>query len=1184
MAAGVELPMRRAGGGGIAMEFPAGDEEVVQSPPRLPKRLRRRLLDVDKSPSTIEEIEAKLRDADLRRQKYYEKLSNKARSKPRSFMSSSFQEEDRGLRLEAKLQAAEQKRLSILAKAQMRLARFDELRQAAKICCEDERVKCRAKVESCVQQAEANRMLLLKACKQRRASHRERYAQSLWQRIVREEHVRAAIHQKRATAEIKRLGLLEAEKKRAHARLLQVRHIVKSVSQQREMERRKKNDQLEDRIQKARRQRAEYLRQRGRLHGNAQENWDRMPTEAELLSEKVARCWRRFVRLQRTTLTLAKAFSSLGIDEKSAKSMPFEQIALLIESPSTLQVVKSLLGRIESRLKVSRAVNPANCLSSLENIDHLLKLVATPKKSVTSRSSLKSREAKIVGSVRQSNRGLDRLPRYLVRVVLCAYMILGHPDAIFSVMGERESALAKSAEAFVQMFELLIKIILEGPMQCSDVHPDSIASKRCTFRSQLADFDKAWCSYLSCFVIWKVKDAQLLEEDLVKAVCQLEASMIQTCKLTPEGDSHPLSHDDMKSSQHQFAESQRLLKEMVQHLSGNAGIEHMEGALSETRSRYLRVNENGSPLGLPMTLSFALSQSKTNFSPVLSMVSSSSESGIPVESNQIRSHVVRSLFKNATTSSPGGSIISELSIGSDGQLGSSIKKLFAENEVLVNEFLHHHRCSFSVGWGDADFNPSSIEGKIKETMEKAFWDCIMESVKQDQPNYDQVVQLMREVRDEICEMAPQSWKEDIFAAIDVEIFSQVLKSGNLDVDYLGKILEFSLITLQKLSAPVNEEKMKGARQRLFSELTEICQSRDESNYPCVMAMITGLRFVLEQIQTLKKEISKARVRLMEPLIKGPAGLDYLRNAFANRYGSPCDANASLPSTLRWISSVLTCKDQEWEEHISLTSALEGSDSPAQGCLPSTTLQTGGSILVRTSGVQTPISTYGRTTTVSQQPECKGETVDLVVRVGLLKLVSRVSGLSHEDLPETLFLNFRRLTSVQAQIQKIIVISTSILICRQILLSEKVVANPVDMENIISKRAKQLLDLLDRVEDADIKDIVEVICELDKVGDEVSDAGQLQARKEVAARMLAKSLQAGDAVFERVMNAVYSALRGVVLGGSGVRGRKLAEMALRKVGAAVLSERVVEAAEVLILAATISVMVHGQWYKYLTDRM
>lgn len=61
--------------------------------------------------------------------------------------------------------------------------------------------------------------------------------------------------------------------------------------------------------------------------------------------------------------------------------------------------------------------------------------------------------------------------------------------------------------------------------------------------------------------------------------------------------------------------------------------------------------------------------------------------------------------------------------------------------------------------------------QVRQTMEKAFWDGITESIQED--NYDRVVELMKEVRDELCEMAPQSWKQDIMEAIDVEILSQV---------------------------------------------------------------------------------------------------------------------------------------------------------------------------------------------------------------------------------------------------------------------------------------------------------------------------------------------------------------------------------------------------------------------------
>lgn len=143
---------------------------------------------------------------------------------------------------------------------------------------------------------------------------------------------------------------------------------------------------------------------------------------------------------------------------------------------------------------------------------------------------------------------------------------------------------------------------------------------------------------------------------------------------------------------------------------------------------------------------------------------------------------------------------------------------------------------------------------------------------------------------------------------------------------------------------------------------------------------------------------------------------------------------------------------------------------------------------------------------------------------------------------------------------------------------------MDMEAIVSKCTERLVDLLDHSEDASIEEIVESISRFSVDDDEVVDSEKLQSRKVVMARMLGKSLQAGDAVFEKVSRAVYVAARGVVLGGSGPKGRNLAEAALRQVGAAVMTDRLVEAAEVLVVAASVSVSVHGQWYAQLTDNM
>jgi hypothetical protein len=66
-----------------------------------------------------------------------------------------------------------------------------------------------------------------------------------------------------------------------------------------------------------------------------------------------------------------------------------------------------------------------------------------------------------------------------------------------------------------------------------------------------------------------------------------------------------------------------------------------------------------------------------------------------------------------------------------------------------------------------------VQEKVRETMEKAFWDGIMESMKQEEPDFSWVLKLMKEVRDELCEMSPQSWKQEIVDAIDIDILSKV---------------------------------------------------------------------------------------------------------------------------------------------------------------------------------------------------------------------------------------------------------------------------------------------------------------------------------------------------------------------------------------------------------------------------
>ncbi|CAN6244697.1 unnamed protein product [Urochloa humidicola] len=1160
----------------VALEIPAAEEGSPPPPARVPPRIRRRLLrarDGGGKEPTAEEIEAKLREAHLRRQQFHETLSSKARRSFRS-PSESSQKEDHGEILEAKLVAAKQKRLSLLAKEQSRLAKLDELRQAAKNDAETrferEREKLGMRVESRVQQAEKNRMEFLQARLQRRAALEERTKKFFVQRLTWEnkyrERVRSAIMQKRTAAEKRRSGLLESEKRRAQGRLLQVQLAAKTASSQRETERSKLKEQLEDKLQRAKQQRVEYLKLRGKPHGSMHSSSIK---SGEFLSRKLARCWRRFITSRKTTVVLARAFDSLGINRQSVVSMPFEELAICIESPAVLQTTKALLDRLESRFVLSQSFSS----SKPENIDHLLKHLGSPKMAIHPSSAGRS---KAMPKKAVRNYESNKVSRYSQRIALCAYMILGHPKSVLSAQGEQERLLMDSAANFVKEFELLVKTILDAldgacilrqseldvtsPGCSSYEESASIVADRKKFRTQLVAFDKAWCAYLYRFVAWKAKHAESLEEDLIRAACKLELSMIRTCKITTEGQSDNLG-GDLKAIQKQVAEDQKLLREGIQHLGGEAGIERMKSALSETRSKFFQSKEDRS--------SVATIVANIASPSVACSSGQSTDSAIRENSNmdaEKTSRVVKSLFGSSSSSSDsskGGELMSST-------LSSAVpEKMPTENEQIVNEILHDIHGSFA----DISDGTGTVEGdfkaKVKKTMEKAFWDVVADSMRGDIPDYSYLVNLVKEVREALQELAPTGWKEEISENINLEILTQLLESGSQDRQYLGQILQYSLEKLRKLSSPAKEDEMKKSHDKLLGELIEDPESNYGDPDSFVVSVIKGLRFTMEELKALKTEVSRARIQLLEPIIKGSGGVEYLQKSFADRYGSPSDALASLPSTAAWISSVKDIVEEQWNEHVSSLSILPEANH-VQPLVA--TLRTG---LAVPGQLQSAIPAADST----ELTECMGGSLGRLIRIGLLQLISSMEGVQSHSVPETFMLTWLRLRSVQSKFQQVIVIATSMLVLHQVLVSENLDISPSELENSTLILFNMLTRLLDNFSDVGTEKIIEAMIR-SSTSTSSSSNGAMETRKQILTKVFLKSLQTDDTVFKKVSQSVYCAFRAITLCGSGEKGRKLADASLRRIGATKLTERVAKAAEVLIKAAMVSEQVHGPWYKQL----
>lgn len=157
----------------------------------------------------------------------------------------------------------------------------------------------------------------------------------------------------------------------------------------------------------------------------------------------------------------------------------------------------------------------------------------------------------------------------------------------------------------------------------------------------------------------------------------------------------------------QVTEDQRLLREKVRHLSGDAGIERMESALSETRSKYFQAKENGSPIESPIAHFISPSPSSSSGDPTY--VASSDKVSVVGESVERPSRVVRTLFKEDDASSTRGFGFSSHRSSLDRQLGSSDENLISENELIVNEFLHEQRHAFNDSLSATDEDQKNIK-------------------------------------------------------------------------------------------------------------------------------------------------------------------------------------------------------------------------------------------------------------------------------------------------------------------------------------------------------------------------------------------------------------------------------------------------------------------------------------------
>jgi hypothetical protein len=113
-------------------------------------------------------------------------------------------------------------------------------------------------------------------------------------------------------------------------------------------------------------------------------------------------------------------------------------------------------------------------------------------------------------------------------------------------------------------------------------------------------------------------------------------------------------------------------------LSGDAGLERMESALTDTRSKFFESKEKNTSSPI------ALIPSPSDSDPSSSMQNSISDPDASLKRNKSSRHAARSLFGSSNQAAAAGECI----VGNSGVLRGENENLPTENEILVNEILH----------------------------------------------------------------------------------------------------------------------------------------------------------------------------------------------------------------------------------------------------------------------------------------------------------------------------------------------------------------------------------------------------------------------------------------------------------------------------------------------------------------
>ncbi|KAL4439722.1 hypothetical protein ABPG75_002723 [Micractinium tetrahymenae] len=877
-----------------------------------------------------------------------------------------------------------------------------------------------------------------------------------------------------------------------------------------------------------------------------------------------------------------------GLAERELAAGPFERLAAALSAPATLAAAQALLVRLESRAQV-KGVSAGCCAGLLRRL-----FPRAPP-----------------------GRALERYPP---RIFLCAYMVLAHPDVVFNARGKREEALAAAGREMLVAFEALLCRLAEPPAAAGTAGTGSDGS----VAEMLQRFDEAWVTYLEQFVAWKSADAAGLETELIRVAVELERSRLAKMAASATPRAHRLrSPEDLQAIAAGVEHDLQLIAERVRRLTGEQGAARLEAALTAARAAAAAEQreamaasssegEASPPAPTGAVLARSPSQSPIKKAPRSSGRFHGNSSGSPPAEAEPRVEatstpdVVAGCFSRSSSAMSVGSSCSgcqaasaalSAAVDMDAALAQqpNLPLMWA---LLYDPLRQLPTAELDAAWSDALGNtdpladrPSSAEDladprcavqavqqRVKRIAERAFWDSVREGVAaaahDAESTAEQVVGLLTELGGQLAGVLPDSAAHEVAARLDsAALTRELLPAGGgagLDMPALFGLLEWCGGLLARYGAPARDEAAAAGQAALRQQVAAAAGEAGATG----AAAVRALRLLSVQLKMLRVDAANAHLRALAAQLQlggaaawATAKLEAMLGS-ASSHGSWEQLGAWLPHSRAWLAGASGQLPQV-EQLATLTAAAQSNASlvpERHQALPS--LRAG----LRASGAG-PGGSSSTTQQLPLQAPVDHRSWQGLVRLGLVQLVSGEGTIGRLPLPELLRLDASRLHAAQGDFQRLLVLTTCLLLVRQGSATSGRSFGPADLASTKQRLAVLLADPAMR-----LPDLAAEVARLS--GGELSAARE-RAVQDSIHRMLSRSSGAMKALSSGLSTALLALL---LLDPDSSRAQEQAALALRRCGAADLAHEVAELAQQLAAVAAVSEAVCAQWYHALSSNL